>query len=413
VIGGRRGRTARHLYEAAGAHGPARLLRFRDAPPAWVTTVAVAVALVATALGPAGTAAPARAQESSSTVWLCRPGLADNPCESDLTTSVVQPDGTQRIERAKPAKRPSVDCFYVYPSVSAQPTVNANLNVDPELRAVAESQASRFSQTCRVFAPVYPQLTVVATVAAGADAARARAVAYDGVLSAWRDYLAHDNKGRGVVFIGHSQGAGMLTQLLSSEIDPNPRLRRRLVSALLLGGNVTVAAGRDSGGDFRNIRACHRRDQLGCVVAYSTFDEPPPPNSLFGRVGGGGSARTGEGSGLEVLCVNPAAVGGGTGALQTYRRTTSLPGPIGAVAGPPPSAPTPWVRYPRLYTAKCESANGATWLQIADSGGPTDQRLRFQKPVLGPTWGLHLADVNVALGNLVDLVRSQAAAHAD
>ena len=30
----------------------------------------------------------------SNTVWLCRPGLADNPCESDLTTTVVSADGT-------------------------------------------------------------------------------------------------------------------------------------------------------------------------------------------------------------------------------------------------------------------------------------------------------------------------------
>ena len=114
-----------------------------------------------------------------------------------------------------------------------------------------------------------------------------------------------------------------------------------------------------------------------------------------------------------MLCVNPAALGGGTGALDTYRRTTPFPGPIGAVIGQLPSAPTPWVRYPRLYTGNCESANGATWLQITDVGGPTDQRLRFQNSVLGPTWGLHLADVRVALGNLVDLVRSQAAAYAD
>jgi Protein of unknown function (DUF3089) len=375
-----------------------------------VATIAVAAALVVTALGPAETAAPAPTQEPPSTVWLCRPGLADNPCERDLTTTVVEPDGTQKVVRPKMTKR-AIDCFYVYPSVSAQSTVNANLNVDPELSAVAEFQASRFSQTCRVFAPVYPQLTVVATNSAGAQAEQARALAYDGVQSAWRDYLAHDNKGRGVVFIGHSQGAGMLTQLLSSEIDPSPKLRRRLVSAILLGGNVTVAAGRDTGGDFQNIRACRRRDQTGCVVAYSTFAQPPPPNSLFGRVGGDASARRGEAAGLEVLCVNPAAPGGGTGELDTYRRTASIPGPIGAIAGPPPSAPTPWVRYPSLYSGTCESADGATWLQITDMGGPGDPRSRFQSPVLGPTWGLHLADVNVALGNLVDLVRRQAAAH--
>jgi hypothetical protein len=375
-----------------------------------VATVAIAAALVVTAVGPAATAAPAPTQESGSTVWLCRPGLADNPCERDLTTTVVQSDGTEKVVRPEMTKR-AIDCFYVYPSVSAQSTVNANLNVDPELTAVAEFQASRFSQTCRVFAPVYPQLTVVGATAAGAQAEQARALAYDGVLAAWRDYLAHDNKGRGVVFIGHSQGAGMLTQLLSSEIDPNPKLRRRLVSALLLGGNVTVAAGRDVGGDFQNIQACRRRDQTRCVVAYSTFDQPPPPNSLFGRVGGGSSARAGEAAGLEVLCVNPAAPAGGTGKLDTYRRTASIPGPIGAITGPTPSAPTPWVRYPGLYNGTCESADGASWLQITDMGGSSDPRVRFQTPVLGPTWGLHLADVNVALGNLVDLVRRQAAAH--
>jgi hypothetical protein len=371
-------------------------------------------ALVAAAFSPVGTTAPASAQETSSTVWLCRPGLENNPCESDLTTTMVRPDGTEKVVRAKPAQRLPVDCFYVYPSVSAQPTVNANLNVDPELRGVAEAQASRFSQACRVFAPVYPQLTVgAATNATGQQAEQARSVAYAGVLSGWRDYLARDNKGRGVVLIGHSQGAGMLTQLLSAEIDPNPKLRRRLVSAVLLGGNVTVAAGRDTGGDFQNIRACRRRDQTGCVVAYSTYDQPPPLNSLFGRVGGGESARTGEGEGLEVLCVNPAAPGGGTGALQPYRRTTPIPGPIGTLAGPLPAAPTPWVAYPRLYTATCESANGARWLQMSDVGGPTDPRPRFQGSVLGPTWGFHLNDISVALGNLVDLVRRQARAHAD
>jgi hypothetical protein len=365
-------------------------------------------ALVVTLLVPAGTAAPVSAQDSSSTVWLCRPGMAENPCESDLTTTVVRPDGATRVERAKPAKSPPIDCFYVYPSASAQSTVNADLNVDPELRAVAETQAARFSQVCRVFAPVYRQLTVVATGSAGGQSADARAMAYDGVLSAWHEYLARYNKGRGVVFIGHSQGAGMLTQLLAAEIDPKPKLRRQLVSALLLGGNVTVAAGRDSGGDFQHIRACRRREQTGCVVAYSSFDQQPPANSVFGRVGGGVSARTGEGTGMDVLCVNPVAPGGGFGALDTYRRTNLVPGPIGAISGPAPSAPTPWVRYPRLYSAECQTANGATWLQITDIGGPTDQRVRFQNPILGPTWGMHLADVTIALGNLVDLVRGQA-----
>ena len=51
---------------------------------------------------------------------------------------------------------------------------------------------------------------------------------------------------------------------------------------------------------------------------------------------------------------------------------------------------------------------------IADLGAynrthpvPGDTRPRVLPKSLGPAWGLHLVDVNVALGNLVDLVRTQ------
>ena len=236
----------------------------------------------ATTAGPSATASPAA---PSNTVWLCRPGLADNPCESDLTTSVVSADGSTTTEAATPAKDPPIDCFYVYPTVSAQQTTNANLDIDPEVRAVAVLQASRFSQVCKVYAPIYRQLTVSTLGKPGVATTADRALAYGDVLSAWQDYLANYNDGRGVVLIGHSQGTGMLTQLIASEIDPNPDVRGRLVSALLLGGNVTVAAGQDVGGDFQNIPACRSADQTGCVVAYSSFIEPPPTDSAFGRVG--------------------------------------------------------------------------------------------------------------------------------
>ena len=89
-------------------------------------------------------------------------------------------------------------------------------------------------------------------------------LAYGDVLSAWQDYMAHYNNGRGVVLIGHSQGTMMLIRLVTSEIDPNPSVRARLVSALLIGGNVKVAVGQDVGGDFQNVPACRsaRSDRL-------------------------------------------------------------------------------------------------------------------------------------------------------
>ena len=83
----------------------------------------------------------------SNTVWLCKPGLADNPCETDMTTTVIAADGSSTTETASPAKDPPIDCFYVYPTVSGQTRVNANLTIDPEEKAVAipRRRASRRS----------------------------------------------------------------------------------------------------------------------------------------------------------------------------------------------------------------------------------------------------------------------------
>jgi hypothetical protein len=261
-----------------------------------------------------------------------------------------------------------------------------------------------------VYAPVYRQLTVTAINSGTGDAPEVRALAYGDVLSAWQDYLANYNDGRGVVFIGHSQGTFMLVNLIATEIDPDPDLRRLLVSALLIGGNVLVAAEQDAGGDFENISACRSADQTGCVVGYSSFDREPPADSFFGRVDSGPRANEQAEGDLEVLCVNPASLSGGTGPLQAYFGTAKFPGPIGLVLPAPPSVPTPWVATPGLYTAQCVSSGGANWLQIDTTDIAGDQR-QVVFETLGPTFGLHLFDVNLALGNLVDLVRQQAAVY--
>jgi hypothetical protein len=365
------------------------------------------------AASPAATGSPAAtalaATEASGTVWLCRPGLADNPCESSLETTVVSADGTSTAESAVPAEDPPIDCFYVYPTVSSQTTVNADLEIDPEQTAIAIQQASRFSQVCRVYAPMYRQMTLSAINSGTGDTLEARTLAYGDVLSAWKDYLANYNQGRGVVLIGHSQGPFMLTRLITTEIDPDPSLRGLLVSALLIGGNVIVAAGEDAGGDFQNIPACRSADQTGCVVAYSSFDREPSADAFFGRVGTGPTAKELTGENLQILCVNPADLSGGTGPLLPYFGTAKFPGALGMVLPTPPAVPTPWLAYPGLYTAHCESVGGATWLQIDTTDVAGDQRPAVYQ-TLGPGWGLHLFDVNIALGNLVDLVRQQEAA---
>jgi streptogramin lyase len=323
------------------------------------------------------------------TVWLCKPGVANNPCESDLTTTVQLPNGSSFVKHSKPAKNPPIDCFYLYPQVSSQETLNANLEIDPEQTQVAIDQASRFSQVCKVYAPMYPQITVRGGnigITPGEET-----IAYDGALAAWRYYLANYNHGRGVVLIGHSLGATALKQLIKEQIDPNPVLRHRLVSADLLGGQVTVPVGKDVGGDFQHVPACHAAWQTGCVVAYSSFLKEPPEPSYLGRVASS-YFKTEPNSSLEILCVNPAALFGGdqsgrsegdalggshgehsmgshgdqSGLLLPYQSTSPFPGTLGPywqVA----KAPTPWVSTPGQYSAQCKHSAAASWLQLTES----------------------------------------------
>lgn len=363
----------------------------------------IAITFVATVRASSGNAQVAAASTSStsSTVWLCLPGAAHDPCTTDLTmTRVSFSGGPQKVADASPAPHPAIDCFYVYPTVSDQKTPNANLTVDPQERSIARFQAAMFSRDCRVYAPMYRQLTL--TAIAGAATAAEQALAYGDVLRAWQTYLHRYNHGRGVVLIGHSQGAFLLRTLIATQIDRNPAVRRRLVSAILLGGNVTVRKGAGIGGDFHHIGACRTASQTGCVIAYSTFGGVPPTDSVFGRT---------TAPGLQVLCTNPSALGGGTGFLDPILPTrpfapgSSIAAGIGLLHFSVPRVATPWVSAPAAYSARCSTAGGADVLTVTPHAGA---------PVLHPSplasWGLHLVDVNIALGNLVGIVARESAA---
>ncbi|MCW2991288.1 MAG: hypothetical protein JWM73_1882, partial [Solirubrobacterales bacterium] len=351
-----------------------------------------------------GVAAPSAGAKTFD--WLCRPGIVDNPCTGPLTATAVDPAGNVlRTERTPVTGPHAIDCFYVYPTVSSQPTVNADLSTDPEQIAIAQQQAQRFKQRCRIFAPIYRQLTINGIFDPTAIKPANRTMAYNGVRDAWRSYLRNDNHGRGFVLVGHSQGSFVLRQLITEEIDKNPAVRKRMVSAILLGGNVLVKKGQDTGGDFQNVPACRSETQIGCVVAYSMFNATPPADSTFGR------APAAQASKLEVLCTNPANLAGGSGVLDGYVFNKAFPGTLGiavnAFIGPLPDVSTPWIIPPGRYTARCSSAGGADVLHVTASKGARDF-----VPSPNPGWGWHLADGSLALGNLTRLVARQAAVYA-
>ena len=142
-------------------------------------------------------------------------------------------------------------------------------------------------------------------------------------------------------------------------------------------------------------------------MAYSSFDHQPPSDAFFGRVDTGPHANDLTVGDLQVLCVNPASLSGGTRPLLPYFGTASSRGPWASCCRSAVSTHAVG-RHPGLYTAHCESVDGATWLQIDTTGIAGDKR-QVVYQTLGPGWGLHLFDVNLALGNLVELVRQQTA----
>jgi len=360
---------------------------------------------------PAATVAPAP-DYTKSDAWLCRPGRKD-ACAVDQDVTVIAANGTRTITRFAADPAPKFDCFYVYPTVSLDPTPNSDLVIGPEEQAVAASQAARFARHCRVFAPMYRQVTLTALrdLMAGKTVAADRKLAFGDVEAAWREYLAKDNKGRGVVLIGHSQGSGMLKQLLSDVIEKDPAMRGKVIAAYLAGTNVAVPPGATVGGDLKVMPLCTSKTDIGCVVAWVTFraDSPPPANSRFGKV---------PTAGMVAACVS---------ATQLLGNSTNdaILGTKGAGLGSTPMGPwtrdgapvaTPFVAVPGLLSSQCVSKDGFNYLAVTVNGDPADPRTDtivgdvVVGGVILKDWGLHLIDMPAEMGDLVLLSKLQARA---
>ena len=352
--------------------------------------------------------APSATDYADSAVWLCRPGRQD-ACSAPQDATIVAVNGSLSHEAFHPAKNPPVDCFYVYPTVSNESGGNSDLIVTGAEKSVVNAQFARFAAKCRVFAPMYRQVTLTALRAmiAGNPIPVDRDLGYGDVLAAWTYYLAHDNQGRGVVLVGHSQGSGVLTRLIKDEIDGKP-IQDKLISAILMGTNLPVPKGADVGGAFKHIPVCRSNRQTGCVIAFADFraNVPPPANSRFGKAP----------DGMQAACANPAALGGGSGMLNAYLSSSRISsGSFGARepfdwTTPAKPIDTAFVKVPGLLSAECVSNEHGSYLAVtlhpAASGARTND-ISGDVVVNGQVlqdWGLHLIDANLTMGNLLAIV---------
>jgi hypothetical protein len=370
----------------------------------------------AASAGQADAAPPKPNDYADGKTWLCRPGRQD-ACAIDHTTTVVAADGKLAKETWTADPNAPIDCFYVYPTISTDPTPNSDMTADPAELNVIKQQFARFASKCKPYAPLYRQVTLVGLrrmLAPGAAVTLDQGLQYDDVKDAWNYYLKNDNNGRGVVLVAHSQGSFILNRLIHDEIDGKP-IQSKLVSAILLGTIIAVPKGKDVGGSFQKVPLCHAATQTGCVITYASFRStiPPPANTLFGRV---------PDANMAAACTNPAALAGGSGELKAYLdktgRTITSATPAKPWVTPEQPIDTPWVSTPKLLTAKCTSnENASGYLEVTVHGDPADPRVDDivgdigAPPNVLANWGLHLIDVNLSMGNLLDIVAQQTKAY--
>jgi hypothetical protein len=78
---------------------------------------------------------------------------------------------------------------------------------------------------------------------------------------------------------------------------------------------------------------------------------------------------------------------------------------------------TPYVQLPGLLSGQCVDEGGAQFLKVHVNRQPSDPRTdEISGDVVADgqvlrDWGLHVIDVNLAMGNLINLARNQIQAY--
>jgi len=347
--------------------------------------------------------------------WLCRPDQSA-ACTADTARTVISADGTTRVEEIKATRAPQADCFYVYPTVSLDPTPNSDMVAGDEERTTAAAQLGPFAGICRLFAPMYRQVTLAGlhAIMAGKPSTADRDLPYADVRAAWHDYLTRDNHGRPFVLIGHSQGSIVLKRLIADEIDGKP-VAARMLSAILPGTTVLVPVGKDVGGDFKALPLCRTDGQTGCILTWGSYRDtaPPPPTGLFGKS---------PDPAMAAGCTNPAKLPGGSAPLDAILGAPWFQGGVAqyrqpatwSAAGKPLT--TRLVRVPGLMSGGCVAAGPFTYLavHVSPTAAPgladTVAGVAAVGDTAWPDWGFHVIDTGIVAGDLVRVIERQIAA---
>jgi hypothetical protein len=201
------------------------------------------------------------------------PDYADGRNWAALPTRHDQADAVPRKTTLRDQQATAdADVFFVHPTTYFwrgswnADVANAHLNRYTD-RSTIRKQATVFNAAARIYAPRYRQATLYSFFDSTAEGNSRQALnlAYADVRTAFQYYLAHYNQGRPIIIAGHSQGTDHATRLLHEFFDNDPKLRRQLVAAYLIGFKVRPH-------EYQTILPCTDSLATGCFIAYNSVD---------------------------------------------------------------------------------------------------------------------------------------------
>lgn len=247
-----------------------------------------------------------------------------------------------------PAK--PVDIFYLYPTVwtSTDPNLN-NPHFcaidDPTMLAQAPGdfarQATAFAPAGNIYAPFYRQYN-------SSPVDRLNAIASIPTLdavAAFDYYIKHYNNNRPFILVGHSQGATVMSNLLSGYMKQHPEVNKNMVAAYVIGSPITQAYLDNN----PHLKFATGPDDTGVIISYNTqaadffTQQPPvPPNPvLYGMVG---------------LVINPI----------NWKTDTTYADKSQSLGSYLPDAAGVFAKVPNYADAQIDSAHGVLVCSTAD-----------------------------------------------
>ena len=165
-----------------------------------------------------------------------------------------------------------VDIFYIHPTITTSrknSAWNGNVNDDvyrqSTLNTAIKYQCSAWYGLGRTFAPFYRDAHIRSfqdqfKKVGGDDALR---FAYEDIKTAFKHYLKHENNGRPIVLVSHSQGTLHAGKLLKDFFENQP-LQKQLVAAYLVGIAIKSEY-------FQNIPFMTSPSETGGFVTWNTY----------------------------------------------------------------------------------------------------------------------------------------------